>query len=182
MNLFRVFFVLIIGMSFYFLAFNIKGSIYDLFAESKAVKSNNTNSIGDSFSKLLQTEKIDGKYDVYILNFWASWCSPCMKELPGLNRLHHLYKDKKLKIITVNVDYEDQEKVINKTTNDLGLDLLIIRDKEGKQVENFKIEGLPVTMFFRDRELNDLVAGEIDFDSNKTLEKIDQLLKSSLKN
>lgn len=44
------------------------------------------------------------KGNVVILNFWASWCSPCRKEMPALQLLYRKYKDKGLTIIGISVD------------------------------------------------------------------------------
>lgn len=41
----------------------------------------------------------------YIVNFWATWCSPCVKEMPAFNKLHEKYKDRKIKIILVSLDF-----------------------------------------------------------------------------
>ena len=177
-----VFFIFLLVLGFYLLAFNHSGEVDGLFADSKEVKVDKNTMVENGFVKLLKEENLAIDKDVYILNFWASWCSPCMNELPGLSRLSHLYKSKGVEVITVNIDYENQEKIIKKIKKDLSLDMKIIQDKNGKYVERFNIEGLPITMFFQKTSLNDLVAGEIDFDSTETHEKIDQLLKLSEKN
>lgn len=177
-----VFYTFLLVLVFYLLAFNHSGQVDGLFADSKEIKVEKNTLVESSFAKLLTDEKIPDDKRVYILNFWASWCSPCMNELPGLSRLSHLYENKGVEVITVNIDYDNQEKIIKKIKKDLGIDLKIIQDKNGKYVETFKIEGLPITMFFQKKSLNDLVAGEVDFDSTETREKIDQLLKFSVRN
>ena len=45
---------------------------------------------------------IDKKIDLYILNFWASWCAPCIKEMESLNNLKKKFTN--IKIITVSQD------------------------------------------------------------------------------
>ena len=44
------------------------------------------------------------KENIVLLNFWATWCLPCAKELPHLQRMFDTYKDKGLQILTINVD------------------------------------------------------------------------------
>ena len=44
----------------------------------------------------------------YILNFWATWCKPCVKELPGFEEINQLFKDKKFKMILVSLDFDTQ--------------------------------------------------------------------------
>ncbi len=55
----------------------------------------------DSFKPLL--EKKDNK--VYVINFWATWCRPCVKEMPAFNKLYEEYLDKNVEIILVSLDF-----------------------------------------------------------------------------
>ncbi len=41
----------------------------------------------------------------YVVNFWATWCVPCVKELPDFERINEMYKDGKFKMILVNLDF-----------------------------------------------------------------------------
>lgn len=41
---------------------------------------------------------------VYVINFWATWCKPCVKELPFFDRIKSEYADKKVKVILVSLD------------------------------------------------------------------------------
>ncbi|TNE64628.1 MAG: TlpA family protein disulfide reductase [Bacteroidetes bacterium] len=42
---------------------------------------------------------------VFVLNFWATWCAPCVAELPEFERLTQAYADQKVKVILVNADF-----------------------------------------------------------------------------
>lgn len=60
-----------------------------------------------SFSQLsgrLQTETDT----VYVVNFWATWCAPCVKELPYFERLGAQYKSRKVKVLLVSLDMNKQ--------------------------------------------------------------------------
>ncbi len=47
---------------------------------------------------------------VYVINFWATWCRPCVKELPYFEQINKKYKSEKLKVILVSLDFaEDLE-------------------------------------------------------------------------
>lgn len=41
----------------------------------------------------------------YVINFWATWCKPCVEELPYFETLHEKYKDEKVKVILVSLDF-----------------------------------------------------------------------------
>jgi thiol-disulfide isomerase/thioredoxin len=44
---------------------------------------------------------------IYVVNFWATWCGPCIKEIPYFEQLGNEYKNKKLKILMVSLDMAD---------------------------------------------------------------------------
>ncbi|MFD1614385.1 TlpA family protein disulfide reductase [Gelatiniphilus marinus] len=54
-----------------------------------------------SFEKFLN--KKDGK--IYVINFWATWCAPCVKELPYFEKLNAEYKNKNVEVILVSLDF-----------------------------------------------------------------------------
>lgn len=41
----------------------------------------------------------------YVINYWATWCAPCIKEMPAFVKLEESYKNKKLKIILTSMDF-----------------------------------------------------------------------------
>lgn len=55
----------------------------------------------ETFSPVLEKQNDT----TYIVNFWATWCAPCVKEMPAFNELHEKYKDRKIKIILVSLDF-----------------------------------------------------------------------------
>jgi len=42
---------------------------------------------------------------VYVLNFWATWCKPCVKEMPAFNQLFEKYHDQNVEIILISLDF-----------------------------------------------------------------------------
>jgi len=44
----------------------------------------------------------------YVINFWATWCKPCVKELPYFEQLHNTYNGKKVNVVLVSLDFKDQ--------------------------------------------------------------------------
>lgn len=77
-----------------------------------------------------------------LLAFWASWCPPCIKEIPLLNDLNAQYASQGLKIFGINVEESRQniEEVVQKQS----VDYDILMDKDGSVAGMYEISGLPV--------------------------------------
>lgn len=58
----------------------------------------------NEFETLL--EKNDGK--TYVINFWATWCAPCVKELPAFEKINKEYATKNVTVILVSLDFPKQ--------------------------------------------------------------------------
>ncbi len=96
----------------------------------------------------------DFKGKILIINFWAIWCEPCIKEIPQLNLLSQIIGNDRLEIITISVDDSTNIKKIlkffkkNRITN-----LEPYYDKYGLAYQKTKISNIPTT-FIIDKELN----------------------------
>jgi thiol-disulfide isomerase/thioredoxin len=56
---------------------------------------------------------IDSSKTPIVVNFWATWCGPCVEELPFLEKQVQAFKDKNVKLLLVSLDFEDDyEKVL----------------------------------------------------------------------
>ncbi len=64
--------------------------------------------VGDS-SQTVRSENFKGK--VLLVNFWATWCPPCRKEIPSLVRLHQENREKGFTVIGISMDKSAPEKV-----------------------------------------------------------------------
>ena len=56
----------------------------------------------------LQERIKNGKDSTYVVNFWATWCAPCIKELPHFERLNQEHKSEKLAVLLVSVDFKSK--------------------------------------------------------------------------
>ena len=54
----------------------------------------------------LEKEILSDKNTIYVVNFWATWCGPCVKELPHFEKLNS--ENKKVKVVLVSLDFKDQ--------------------------------------------------------------------------
>ena len=179
----RVIIFCFISILFLFFVFVPQKKFSNLVANPVIKIINKSDQADKSFETFIKNESILIKSGhLVLINFWASWCGPCMRELPSLNRLSDLYKSKNLSIYTINSDYDDQDKIIEEIVKKFGLSLNIHKDKNGQYTSLFSIEGLPVTILYKDGNLIEKINGELDFDSSSFHKKIDQLLLSAEKN
>lgn len=45
---------------------------------------------------------------IYVVNFWATWCAPCVKELPAFEKLHTNYQEENVEVVLVSLDFKEQ--------------------------------------------------------------------------
>ncbi len=119
----------------------------------------------------------DWKGEVLVVNFWATWCPPCIKELPALKELDEAYGDK-LRVVAISEDFkgfEDIDKLLARQEIEHPPFYL---DDQMKMFIELKLQGLP-NSFIIDQEGNAViqVRGEIDWNGEKIKEVIDELLK-----
>lgn len=82
---------------------------------------------------------------VVVVNFWATWCPPCVREMPSMEKLNQHFKGKGLRVLAVN-QLEDEDQVFA-FTGQLALepDFDILFDSDSQVARDFKIHGLPTT-------------------------------------
>ncbi len=67
---------------------------------------------------------------IVVLNFWATWCPPCIEEMPSLVAMQRQLKDKGVKVLAVSIDVD--QNAYEKFLKDHGVDLLTVRDPDQK--------------------------------------------------
>ncbi|MFB3149704.1 MAG: TlpA disulfide reductase family protein [Alphaproteobacteria bacterium] len=92
----------------------------------------------------------DFKGRVVLVNFWATWCPPCIREMPSLDRLQAALEDRGLAVLAVSID-RGGAKVIRPFAERLGLERLgLYHDSKAALFKAFGVTGLPTT-FLIDR-------------------------------
>ena len=95
----------------------------------------------------ISLEALRGK-TVYV-DFWASWCAPCLRSMPLINELYGKYRDQEFEVIAINVDdpIEDGQDFLLDTP----LDYLIAADTDNTVLNEFGVTGMP-TSFLIDKD------------------------------
>lgn len=85
---------------------------------------------------------------VVVLNFWATWCPPCVEEMPSLVEMQRRMRDKGITVVAVSIDVD--ENAYQKFVKDHAANLLTIRDPGQKTPNLYGTHGWPET-FIIDR-------------------------------
>ena len=111
----------------------------------------------DDFEHILDTQNDT----TYLVNFWATWCGPCVKELPYFEDIQKLSDGKKLKVILVSLDFERQFEsrlipFLNK--NKIGSEVVVLLDKkESSWIDKVDPEwsgAIPITIVYKGAKRN----------------------------
>jgi peroxiredoxin len=128
----------------------------------------------------------DYKGKVILLNFWASWCEPCLSEMPALERMYAKLRDKGFAVVAVGMD--DTPTALKEFKDRLGLSFPILVDSSG-QTKMYKVHGFPESfiidrsgklVMIQDPESDDPVVrivGPREWDSPNSISRIEALLK-----
>lgn len=86
--------------------FLVKNLVLTLFISLLTITSFAQNMQAYSANQLM--ERVNSNSDtLYVVNFWATWCGPCVKELPEFNKLEKRYEGKPVKILLVSLDFKE---------------------------------------------------------------------------
>jgi thiol-disulfide isomerase/thioredoxin len=82
-----------------------------------------------------------------LVNFWATWCPPCLAEIPELTALHERHKDKTLVVIGVAVDYRSTKEVI-RFVDDYFIPYPVVLGSYQSAAQVGPVDGLPATYLY----------------------------------
>ena len=114
--------------------------INNLFAgKIKDFKAKDLNFQNTSYSKLAGQK-------LTIIDFWATWCKPCLKAIPKLNMLYSQYKNKGVEIIGINVDSPRNSAKVKPFTNAYNIKYPVLRDPNSKISRDLNISAYPTLL------------------------------------
>ncbi len=117
---------------------------------------------------------------LYVVNFWATWCAPCIQEVPYFEQIGKKYKDKKVKVLMVSMDFPNQVEsrlipFIEK--QNMKNEVILLDDpRQNKwipQVDEEWTGAIPATLIYRKNERN-------FYQKEFSFEELDKLIQSKL--
>jgi thiol-disulfide isomerase/thioredoxin len=129
----------------------------------------------DAAGKPLDLSRFRGK--VVVVNLWATWCAPCVTEMPTLAALQKHYEGKDLVVVPISVDRKSAIQDV-KSFIDVHPPLPLYNDATFSIPMKLKVMGLPTTIIY-DRQGREVarVKGEARWDSPEAIALMDHLLK-----
>lgn len=109
---------------------------------------------------------------ILFLNFWATWCGYCEREMPDLIRLDRKLKEKGIGRVLA-IDVNEKEAVVQEYIDEMGFsELTVLLDLKGEAAQLFDIQGYPTTFAFKDGVLVDYKVGMMTWqDMDSMLDK-----------
>ncbi len=123
--------------------------------------------------KPLSLSELKGK--VVFVNFWATWCLPCIEEMPALEKLHQELQKDGLVILAVN--FQEGSARVKEFFTEHNLTFTPLLDRDGKVTERYQAWALPASVIINKRgEIAARAVGSKNWDSDEALQLFRKLL------
>ena len=111
---------------------------------------------------------------ILVVNFWATWCPPCRKEMPSMQRMWRALQADGVELVAI--DFGDEKEVVAEFATEAAIEFPLLLDKKGAVLQDFKAVGLPTTYIIdRNGRLAYVAAGERKWDGEKILTTLRKL-------
>ena len=127
----------------------------------------------------------DYRGQVVMLNFWATWCPPCVHEMPSMERLYQDLRERGFVVLGVSVDVDPGEAdasgrvqgIVREYAERLGVTFPILLDPQGGVESAYNVSGLPTTYVIgRDGRIEGRIVGAREWDSDEYRRRIQELI------
>lgn len=117
----------------------------------------------------------DYKGKVVLVNFWASWCPPCIYEMPELQRLKKHFAERPFEIITIDVG--EKKYKVRKFAKLINLELPVLLDTDSKTFKQWGVKTLPSSFLIDSKgQVHYQVRGNPGWETEETREIIEQMI------
>lgn len=116
--------------------------------------------------------------NVVMVNFWATYCGPCIKEMPSLQRLKQKMAGKPFTILAVDMAEEKRDVQAFLTQHQIKIDFPVLLNPEGKVVEEWMITAVPTTFVIDPKgTIRYALFGGIEWDKEDVIKTINGLIE-----
>jgi thiol-disulfide isomerase/thioredoxin len=120
--------------------------------------------------------KSDFTEKVTVVNFWASWCPPCVEEIPSLNRLQEKMEGRPFELISIN--YAEDKKTVSSFMQKVNVDFPVLLDLSGATAHRWKVITYPSTFVIdRQGKFRYGVNAALKWDAPELIQKLESLMK-----
>lgn len=120
-------------------------------------------------------ERSDYEGKPYIINFWGTFCPPCVKEMPEFQRQYEKWGSKGLRVLAINLSEDDL--VVRNFLNNFELEYTILRDRNRATEKKFRVKAYPTTYFIKsDGTIMEIFVGGMN--ENEINERVERLFKN----
>ena len=120
----------------------------------------------------------DFKGKVVLVNFWATWCAPCIEEMPSMQRLRDKLALSGFEVLAIN--YQEGQARINDFLKKRPLNLAILRDHDGSVRTGWGVRVFPTSFVIdANQRIRYTVTGDVDWSSARIESRIRELLPRS---
>lgn len=125
----------------------------------------------------ITASKYAGK--VVLVNFWASWCTACIVEMPSIVKLYEMLKAEGFEVLSINVD-DEPEKVVPELVKKLKMQFPVYKEIDSELSKKFNVLAIPYSAML-DKKLQIVWAesGERDWSSEEIISEVKRLAKQN---
>jgi peroxiredoxin len=121
----------------------------------------------------------DYRGSVLLLNVWATWCVPCQREMPSIEKLYREYAPRGFEVVAVSVDDASAVESIKRFAEEFGLSFEILHDPSGRILRTYQMIGVPESFLIDRRGVIRKKAFETDWYSDENRQLVRSLLAES---
>lgn len=121
---------------------------------------------------------LEGLKGRVVINYWATWCEPCIDEMPSLERLRMKMKGRPFEVLAVN--YGESAERVSRFVAKLNLTIPVLLDPYKNSVEAWKVRGLPMTFIVDAKgQVRYWSFGERDWAQGEALKLVERMVSEA---
>ena len=117
----------------------------------------------------VELKDIYRKKQLTMVNFWATWCPPCKREIPEFVRIYQEYREQGLEILAVNVWEDISPEELRAFAAAAEMEFPILRDVKEETATKYRVRGVPTTVFIdQNGRIQEIFVGALTYGQLQT--------------